>query len=121
MAKKIYVGNMPFTTTEEEIRSLFGEAGAVTSVSVITDRFTGRSRGFAFVEMNDADGDKAVQVLNGRKIGDRALVVNEARPMGERKPGGGGGMGGGGGYRGGGDRGGGGGRREGGGGYGRDR
>jgi RNA recognition motif-containing protein len=116
MAKKIYVGNMPFTTTEEEIRTLFGEAGAVTSVSVITDRFTGRSRGFAFVEMNDADAEKAVQMLNGRKIGDRALVVNEARPMGERKPGGGGG---GGGYRGGG----GGGRREGGGGggYGRDR
>ena len=116
MAKKIYVGNMPFSTTEEEIRTLFGEAGPVTSVSVITDRFTGRSRGFAFVEMGDAEADKAVQMLNGRKIGDRALVVNEARPMGERKPGGGGG---GGGFRGGG---GGGGRREGGreGGYRRD-
>ena len=124
MAKKIYVGNMPFTTTEEEIRNIFSEAGAVTSVSVITDRFTGRSRGFAFVEMGDADGDKAVQLLNGRKIGDRALVVNEARPMGDRKTGGGsGGSGGGGGFRGGG---GGGGHRDGGGsggggGYRRDR
>jgi len=121
MAKKIYVGNMPFSATEEEIRTLFSEAGPVTSVSVITDRFTGRSRGFAFVEMGDAEADKAIQLFNGRKIGDRALVVNEARPMGERKSGGGGGGGGfrggggGGGFRGGGREGGY--RRDSGGGY----
>ena len=103
MAKKIYVGNMPFTMTEEEVRTLFSEAGAVSSVSMITDRDTGRSRGFGFVEMAvDAEADKAIQMFNGRKLGDRPLVVNEARPMGDRKSGGGGGGFGGGGGRGGG-------------------
>ena len=93
---KIYVGNLPFSTTEDELRRLFEQHGSVDSVAVITDRETGRPRGFAFVEMSDASGaDAAIQVLNGRELGGRALRVNEAtqRPAGG---GGGGGFGGGG-------------------------
>ena len=96
MSKKIYVGNLPFSTTEDELRRLFEQHGSVDSVAVITDRETGRPRGFAFVEMSDASGaDAAIQVLNGRELGGRALRVNEAtqRPAGG---GGGGGFGGGG-------------------------
>lgn len=102
MAKKLYVGNLPFSATEDELRSMFEEHGAVASVNVITDRETGRARGFAFVEMNEAgDADKAMQALDGKDMGGRSLRVNEAH---DKRAGGGGGGGGGGGYRGGGDR-----------------
>lgn len=99
---KIYVGNLPFTATEAELRSLFSQHGTVESVSLPSDRETGRPRGFGFVEMNQADAARAIQSLNGKDLGGRALRVNEA----EDKPRSGGGArsGGGGGYRGGGRR-----------------
>ena len=98
--KNIFVGNLSFNTSEQDIRSLFEAYGAVDRVSVVTDRDTGQPRGFAFVEMsNNAEGDQAIAAINGHEVGGRALNVNEARPKGE---GGGGGRGGGGGYRGGG-------------------
>jgi RNA recognition motif-containing protein len=78
--KKIYVGNLSFNTTEDELRQLFTEHGAVESVNVITDRQTGQSRGFGFVEMAAADADAAISALNGTTLGDRSLNVNEARP-----------------------------------------
>ena len=79
LSKKLYVGNLPFTTTEEELRRLFEPHGGVSSVKVVTDRETGRPRGFAFVEMNDVDGaSAAMRVLDGREVGGRALRVNEA-------------------------------------------
>jgi cold-inducible RNA-binding protein len=81
MSKKIYVGNLPFRATEEELGGLFSEIGAVESVSIITDRDTGRSKGFGFVSMNDDDADKAIAALNGKEFAGRALTVNEARPM----------------------------------------
>ena len=81
MSKKIYVGNLPFRATEEELTALFGEIGAVESVSIITDRDTGRSKGFGFVSMNDQDAEKAIAALNGKEFAGRALTVNEARPM----------------------------------------
>ncbi len=80
--KKIYVGNLPFSTTEDELRQLFTEHGAVESVNVISDRYTGQSRGFGFVEMAPADADTAIRALNGKTLGDRNLKVNEARPRG---------------------------------------
>ena len=93
--KNIFVGNLDFGATEETIRSLFEPYGAVERVSVVTDRETGRSRGFAFVEMTDsAEADRAITALNGTNLGGRALNINEARPKGE---GGGGGRGAGGG------------------------
>lgn len=97
---RIYVGNLPFSTTDDDLRSTFEAHGAVMSASVIIDRDTGRSRGFGFVEMEDADGRAAIEALNGQDMGGRPLVVNEAR---ERAPrgGGGGGRGGYGGGRGG--------------------
>jgi len=102
----IYVGNLPFTTGEEELRETFGAYGDVESVSVIKDQFTGQSRGFGFVVMpNDAEGNAAINALNGKEVKGRPLKVNEARPResggggGERR-GPGGGMGGGqGGFR----------------------
>lgn len=95
MAKKLYVGNLPYTATEEELRALFEQHGATTSVAVIMDRETGRSRGFGFVEFEtDAAAEAAREALDGRDMGGRALRVNEAQ---ERQRGGGGG----GGYRGG--------------------
>ncbi|MGH9897373.1 MAG: RNA recognition motif domain-containing protein [Pyrinomonadaceae bacterium] len=99
MATKLYVGNLSFRTTSEELRDLFAQAGAVESASVIEDRDTGRSRGFAFVEMSSADeAATAISQFNGKEIGGRALTVNEARPRVERDGGGGhGGRGGGGG------------------------
>jgi RNA recognition motif-containing protein len=101
MDSKLYVGNMPYTTTEDELRSLFGQAGNVTSVAVIKDRDTGQSKGFGFVEMaNSADAQKAIGMFNGYRMGPRTLTVNIARPREER--GGGGGFGGGFGSRGGG-------------------
>jgi cold-inducible RNA-binding protein len=112
---KIYVGNLPFTATEDQVRALFAAHGTVESVALPNDRETGRPRGFGFVEMSQADAARAIQAVNGQDLGGRALRVNEAQD----KPRGGGGGGGGGsrgGYGGGG--GGGGGRSGGGGGYG---
>ena len=88
MSKRIYVGNLPFSTTDEELEELFARYGAVTSARVITDRDTGRSRGFGFVEMADG-GDAAIQALDGQEHGGRALRVNEAQER-ERRGGGGG-------------------------------
>jgi len=76
---KIYVGNLPFSATESEIRDLFGQYGTVESVSVVTDRDTGRPRGFGFVEMSRADASRAIQNLNGKALGGRPLRVNEAQ------------------------------------------
>jgi RNA recognition motif-containing protein len=91
--KKLYVGNFSFATTEDDLRDLFAPFGAVDSVSVVTDRDTGRSRGFGFVEMaNDNEAAAAIEGLSGKEVGGRALTVNEARPKTER--GGGGGRGG---------------------------
>ncbi len=98
MTKKLYVGNLPFQTTEEDLSDLFSQAGNVESVRIITDRDTGRSRGFGFVEMGDEEADKAVESLNGTEMGGRPLTVNEARPQVNRGGGGGGGGGGRGGY-----------------------
>jgi len=113
MGTKLYVGNLSFNTTENELQELFAQAGTVQEVSLMQDKFTGKSRGFAFVTMgSDEDAQNAISKLNGQTVEGRALTVNEARPREPRPPGGGGrggygGGGGGGGY--------GGGRREGGG------
>jgi hypothetical protein len=99
----IYVGNLSYTSSEDMLRELFEAHGTVTSVRIITDRETGRSRGFGFVEMEDSDGGKkAIEELNRQEFEGRTLVVNEARPKTERGGGGGGGRGGGGGGYGGG-------------------
>lgn len=132
---KLYVGNLPFASTAQDLEALFGQVGTVSVVEIIFDKFTGRSRGFAFVTMaNGEEAQQGVEKFHGHEIEGRALAVNIARPREERAPGsggfGGGGRGdrggrGGGGYRGGGgggyrgDRGGGG-ERGGGGGYGRE-
>ena len=92
MPKKLYVGNLSFTSSEEEIKTMFSQFGEVTSVTIIKDRDTGRSRGFGFVEMENADA--AIAQLNGKEFGGRALTVNEAREREDRKRGGGGGRGG---------------------------
>jgi RNA recognition motif-containing protein len=98
MQTKIYVGNLSYTTTEDELKELFAQAGGVASVTLIKDRDTGQSKGFAFVEMNNqSDAEKAIQMFNGQNLGNRALKVNFARPKEERGPGGFG-RGGGGGY-----------------------
>jgi RNA recognition motif-containing protein len=76
---KIYVGNFPFTTTDAELRSLFSQHGTVESISLVTDRDTGQSRGFAFVQMSQTDAEQAIQGLNGKDLGGRALRVNEAQ------------------------------------------
>ena len=100
--KNIFVGNLSFNTNEDELRQIFEAHGQVDRVSILTDRDTGRSRGFGFVEMtSDEDGEKAIAALNGSQFGGRTINVNEARPKAER---GGGGFGGGGGGRGRGDR-----------------
>jgi RNA recognition motif-containing protein len=92
---KIYVGNLPFTATDEEIRTLFGAHGTVESVALPIDRDTGRPRGFGFVEMSQADASRAIQNLNGTDMGGRSLKVNEAQDK-PRSGGGGGGRSGGG-------------------------
>ncbi len=93
MSKKLYVGNLPFSATEADLRELFEAHGSIESINVITDRETGRPRGFAFVEMEDTESaSKAMQALDGRDMGGRNLKVNEAN---ERPPRGGGGGGGG--------------------------
>ncbi len=84
--KSIYVGNLPFSSTEEEVRDLFAAYGEVGSVKLISDRETGRPRGFGFVEMNDADADSAIQALNGKDLGGRTLRINEAQPRTPRAP-----------------------------------
>ena len=96
--KKIYVGNLPYSVTESELRDLFGEHGTVESVSLVSDRETGRPRGFGFVEMDDDGATAAISALDGKDMGGRSLRVNEARPRREGG-GGGGGFGGGGGRR----------------------
>jgi len=96
MSRKLFVGNLPYETMEQDLESLFGQAGQVETVSVMRDRVTGRARGFAFVEMaSDEDAQKAITQLNGHQLGGRALTVNEARPQAARPGGGGGGYGGG--------------------------
>lgn len=102
---KIYVGNLSFQTSEQELSAAFEEHGAVQSANLVMDRETGRPRGFGFVEMADDDARKAIDAMNGMELGGRQLTVNEAKPRENR-----GGGGGGGGYRGGGGGGGGGGR-----------
>lgn len=93
--KNIFVGNLSFSSGEDTVRGLFEAYGTVERVSIITDRETGRSRGFAFVEMpNDEEAERAINALNGSEIGGRKLNVNEARPREERPFGGGGGRGG---------------------------
>ena len=115
----IYVGNLPFSTTEEELREKASPYGEVSSCTVITDRETGRSRGFGFLEMpNDDEAKALIEGLNGQDMGGRTLTVNEARPRIERRSGGGGGVGGAGGRSAGGGGGGGVGGGGGGGGYG---
>src|SRR5688500_17555853 len=103
MAIKLYVGNLSFNTSSEDLRELFSQAGAVESASVVEDRDTGRSRGFGFVEMaTREEGESVIQQFNGKDFGGRYLNVNEARPREDRGGGGGrGGFGGGGGGRGG--------------------
>ena len=85
MSKKLYVGNLAFQTTEDELNGIFSQFGAVESVTIITDRDTGRSKGFGFVVMEEADADKAIEQLNGSQLGGRNLTVNEARPMVKRE------------------------------------
>lgn len=102
MATKLYVGNLPFKVREEDLTTLFQEAGAVESVNIIRDKFSGQSRGFGFVEMASAeDAQKAIEMLNGKSMENREIIVNEARPQAPRtggsrppRPGGGGGPGG---------------------------
>ena len=124
MSTRLYVGNLNFRTTGDELREVFAQAGEVENATVVEDRDTGRSRGFGFVEMATSEGAaEAIEKFNGKEFQGRALTVNEARPRTDRGGGGGGyggggGRGGGGGYGGGGDRGG---RGYGGGGGGRER
>jgi RNA recognition motif-containing protein len=112
MAKRLYVGGLPYSATEQDLENLFASAGTVASAVVVTDRYTGQAKGFGFVEMStDAEADAAINSLNGTTMGGRTLTVNEAKPREDRSGGGGGrggGYGGGGGGRsgGGGDRGG---------------
>jgi cold-inducible RNA-binding protein len=105
MAKKIFVGGLPWATTSDDLKQLFSQAGTVSSATIITDKMTGRSRGFGFVEMeNDEEADSAISMFNGKEFNGRNLLVNEARPMEDRPKrsfGGGGGGGGRGGYGGG--------------------
>ncbi len=107
MGNKLYVGNLSFKSSDEDIKELFSQAGEVTSVKIITDTYSGQSRGFGFVEMaTDAEAQKAIELFNGKDHLGRALTVNEAKPQQKREGGGGGGgrggYGGGGGGRGGG-------------------
>jgi RNA recognition motif-containing protein len=103
-SKKLYVGSLPYSTTEDELRGLFESFGPIESVRIITDKFTGMSKGFGFVEMENADdAQKAVEGMNGKQLNGRTLIVNEARPEQRRDRSFSGGEGGGG-NRGGGDR-----------------
>jgi len=85
MAKKLYVGNLPYSMKDEDLQNLFAEAGEITSAVVINDKYSGRSKGFGFVEMaNDEEADKAIEDFNGKEVEGRGIVVNEARPREER-------------------------------------
>lgn len=87
MAKKLYVGSLSYNTTDAGLKEFFSQAGSVDSATVIMDKRTGRSKGFGFVEMSsDAEADKAVEMMNGKELDGRRLVVNEARPMTDRPP-----------------------------------
>lgn len=91
MAKKLYVGNLSYDTTEDKLREVFSGIGEIDSVALITDRHTGRSKGFAFVEMtNDEEANTAISELNGTEVDGRAMNVSEARPREEKRSGGGG-------------------------------
>ena len=91
MATKLYVGNLSYGTTDQTLNDLFAEAGTVTSAQVVTDRYTGQSRGFGFVEMStDAEAQQAIATINGRNHDGRTLTVNESRPREDRGSGGGG-------------------------------
>jgi RNA recognition motif-containing protein len=94
MSKKLYVGNLPFSTTADDLQEIFGQHGSVTSAQIVSDRETGRSRGFGFVEMNDG-AEQAIDNLNGAQFQGRALTVNEAKPREDRPRSFGGGGGGG--------------------------
>ncbi len=86
MAKKLYIGGIPFALTEDELREAFSKAGTVTSASIITDKFSGRSRGFGFVEMStDEEAANAVATLNNTQLGGRTILVSEARPLSDKK------------------------------------
>ena len=115
MAKRIYVGGLPYSATEEDLENLFASIGNVKEATIVTDRYTGQAKGFGFIEMeSDADAETAINALNGTQMGGRTLTVNEAKPREDRPRGGGGGGYGGGGHggnRGGGGYGGGGGGR----------
>lgn len=88
MAKKLFVGNLPYETNDQGLSDLFSPFGEVSSANIISDRFSGRSRGFGFVEMtNDGEAEKAIQEMNGKELNGRAIVVNEARPREERPEG----------------------------------
>jgi cold-inducible RNA-binding protein len=87
MSKRLFVGSLPFSTTDQELKDAFSQAGAVEEAKVIMDKMSGRSKGFGFVEMaNDDDAAKAIEMWNGKELGGRNLVVNEARPMEPRAP-----------------------------------
>ncbi|HRH22593.1 MAG TPA: RNA-binding protein [Candidatus Paceibacterota bacterium] len=84
MAKKLYVGNLSYSTTNDSLKAAFEKAGSVVSASVLMDKMTGRSRGFGFVEMEDADAEKAIAMFDGKELDGRNVKVNEARPMEDR-------------------------------------
>ncbi len=87
MAKKLYVGGLSYNTTQDSLRDAFAQVGAVESAAIITDKMTGRSRGFGFVEMsNDEEAQAAIEMWNGKELDGRKLTVNEAKPMGDRPP-----------------------------------
>ncbi len=88
MAKKLFIGNLSYKTTDDGLRALFAQIGNVISATVLMDKMTGKSRGFGFVEMEDADAEKAINQFNGQELDGRPLTVNEARPMAPRQPGG---------------------------------
>jgi RNA recognition motif-containing protein len=88
MAKRLYVGGLPYAATDAELEKLFASSGTVVSASVVTDRYTGQAKGFGFVEMeNDAQADAAIKSLNGATMGGRTIIVNEAKPREERSGG----------------------------------
>lgn len=87
MAKRLYVGGLPYSTTQDDLQGAFSQAGTVVSATVITDKMTGRSKGFGFIEMStDEEAEKAIQMWNGQELAGRRLTVNEARPLEARAP-----------------------------------
>ena len=87
MAKKLFVGSLPYSTTDDALKTAFSQAGTVVSATVIIDRMSGRSKGFGFVEMSsDEEANKAIEMLNGKDMDGRSIVVNEARPLAPRAP-----------------------------------